>query len=104
MNIASWHRLKWASRLLAMPVPEAAQQEARILSMQRNIVLPTRLVVTAIVLYYLFYSRWPDEVSNPREVMHETLQRYFIFYLVFNAIAVHKAKACWLSTASTLLL
>jgi signal transduction histidine kinase len=87
MNIASWHRLKWASRLLAMPVPEAAQQEARILSMQRNIVLPTRLVVTAIVLYYLYYSHWLDEVASPREVVLETLQRYFIFYIIFNAVA-----------------
>ena len=87
MNIVSWHRLKWASRLLAMPVPEPAQQEARILSMQRNIVLPTRLVVAVIVLYYLYYSRWLDEVNSPREVVFEALQRYFIFYIIFNAIA-----------------
>jgi signal transduction histidine kinase len=88
MNLGSWNRWNWASRLFAMPEPEPVQQEARILSMQRNIVLPTRLVVSGIVLYYLFYARWLNELPESRaEVALATLQHYFIFYIVFNAIA-----------------
>ncbi len=83
----SWQRLKWASRVLAMPEPEPTQQAARILAMQRNIVLPTRLMVTGVVLYYLYYSHWLDEVATPREVVLETLQRFFILYIVVSAIA-----------------
>jgi signal transduction histidine kinase len=72
-----------------MPVPEPAQQASRILAVQRNIVLPARLMVTAVVLYYLFYSRWMDleEAATPREVVLKTLQRYFIVYLICSAIA-----------------
>jgi hypothetical protein len=33
-----------------MPVPEPAQQASRILSVQRNIVLPARIMVTSVVL------------------------------------------------------
>src|SRR3954454_1902270 len=89
MNLMSWHRLRGAPRLLPMPVPEPAQQASRILSVQRNIVLPARLMVTSVVLYYLFYSRWMDldEVATPREVVLKTLQRYFIVYIICSAIA-----------------
>ncbi|MDB6124699.1 MAG: Integral rane sensor signal transduction histidine kinase [Pedosphaera sp.] len=69
-----------------MPVPEPAQQASRILAVQRNIVLPTRLMVMAMVLYYLFYKRWLAEAATPREVVLETLQRFFIVYIIFNAL------------------
>jgi signal transduction histidine kinase len=87
MNFKRWQNLRWVPKILNSPMPEPAQQAARILSVQRNIVLPARLVVGAIVLYYLFYSRWLDQPATPREVVLETLQNYFIFYLIFNAIA-----------------
>jgi signal transduction histidine kinase len=86
-NLKSGQMTKWLPRLLAMPLPEPAQQASRILAMQRNIVLPTRLVVTAIVFYYLFYSRWLPQPGTPREIILETLQHFFIFYLVSNAVA-----------------
>jgi signal transduction histidine kinase len=86
-NPNSGRMAKWLPRLLAMPLPEPAQQASRILAVQRNIVLPTRLVVTAIVFYYLFYSRWLPQPQTPREIVLETLQSFFIFYLIFNAVA-----------------
>jgi signal transduction histidine kinase len=89
MNITSWQRLKWASRLLTFPQPEPAEQAARILAVQRNIVLPTRLMVTAVVFYYLFHSHWEDqsEQTMPQEVVFETLQSYFIFYILFAGLS-----------------
>lgn len=70
-----------------MPLPKPAQQAARILAMQRNIVLPAKLMVTSVVLYYLFYTHWLAEVATPREVVLETLQRFFILYVVLNSLA-----------------
>jgi signal transduction histidine kinase len=87
MNFIRWQRLRWLPRIFAMPVPEPAQQASRILAVQRNIVLPARLMVTAAVLYYLFYKRWLPEAATPREVVLETLQRFFILYIIFNALA-----------------
>lgn len=90
-----WQKANWLPRLLATPPPEPSQQAARILSIQRNIILPVRGVVTAMVFYYLFYTRWLDVTSTPqgidpkslREVVLETLLQYFIFYIIFNALA-----------------
>jgi signal transduction histidine kinase len=91
MNPIHWQRPKWLPRLLSMPVPEPAEQASRILAMQRNIVLPVKLIVSGIVLYYLFYGRGidisPGAASSSREVFFQFLQQYFIFYIIFNAIA-----------------
>ncbi|WP_150107391.1 sensor histidine kinase [Pedosphaera parvula] len=87
INFTNWRKTEWLPRLLAMPLPEPATQASRILAVQRNIVLPTRLVVTAIVFYYLFYSRWLPQPGTPREKILETIQHFFIFYLIFNAMA-----------------
>lgn len=70
-----------------MPVPEPAQQASRILSIQRNIILPARIVVAAMVFYFLFYSHGLAASSGTWIVVQETLQRYFIFYIFFNLVA-----------------
>src|SRR5438445_10584123 len=87
MNFIRWPGSKRLSRLFAMPLPKPAQQAARILAMQRNIVLPAKLMVASVVLYYLFYTHWLAEVATPREVVLETLQRFFILYVVLNSLA-----------------
>jgi signal transduction histidine kinase len=96
MNTIRWHRPKWLPRFLAPPVAEPSQQATRILAFQRNIVLPAKLVVTCIVFYYLFPTGWGDLsyppaavtlAPPPREWVIETLQGYFIIYLIINAIA-----------------
>jgi signal transduction histidine kinase len=90
MNFTVWQRLRWVwSRVLAMPQTEPAEQAARILAVQRNIVLPARLAVTVVVFYYLFYAHWLDQpvAADPREVVLETLQKFFIFYILVTIIA-----------------
>ena len=97
MNPIRWHKPKWLPKLLAMPIPEPSDQAARILSIQRNIVLPVKLALLGVVFYYLFdFSlRWLDVSASPtndsvpsvQAVVVETLQNFFIFYLVFNAVA-----------------
>jgi hypothetical protein len=93
MNLTYWQRLKRAPRLLAMPVAEPAEQASRILSIQRNILLPIRFLVALVVFYYLFIAlpEKPDTVAERTASLHgnvlETVQHYFIFYISFNAIA-----------------
>ena len=86
MNALRWHKAKWMPRILATPPPEPTQQAARILAIQRNIILPVRAVVTGVVFYFLFPSSLPDQQTS-RGVVIETLGHYFIFYIIFNAIA-----------------
>src|ERR1700722_15016947 len=82
-----WQKPKWLPRFLAMPVPEPAQQASRILSIQRNIILPTRVMVMVVVFYYLFYREGLQIESDSWRIVGETLQRYFFFYVIFNAVA-----------------
>lgn len=88
MNPIRWHKPKWLPRLLSMPVPEPSLQAGKILSIQRNIVMPVKLVFSVAVFYFLFLSHLLDvsEATNG-EVALEFLQRFFIFYVLFNATA-----------------
>src|SRR5580704_14212235 len=84
MNSMRWQKPKWLPRFLAMPVPEPAQQASRILSLQRNIILPTRVMVICVVFYYLFYTA---VATSTWEIVLETLQPFFVFYILFTALA-----------------
>ncbi len=87
MNPIRWQKSRWLPRFLAIPIPEPAQQASRILAIQRNIILPAKVMVTGVVLYYLYYSHWLESLSDARALVLETLQRYFTFYIFFNAAA-----------------
>ena len=52
---------QWTKRLLSTlgaPRREATEHAQRILTIQRNIVIPARLLVMAAVLFQLHTSRW----------------------------------------------
>ena len=85
MKLLFWESPKWMPRLLAMPMPEPVEQAARILRVQRHIVLPARGMVTGVVFYYLFYSNWLGEADTPRKLAFETLQGFFILYMIVSA-------------------
>ncbi|HEX4119895.1 MAG TPA: ATP-binding protein [Verrucomicrobiae bacterium] len=48
------------TRLLAAPVIEPSQRAARIQAVEKDIVLPLRFLVVAILCYYFFFTRWFD--------------------------------------------
>jgi len=86
----NWRPLRWlrrVPRILAAPRPEPAQQERRILAIQRNIVLPAKLVVIGVVFYYLFFSRWVGEAASTYGVVLETMQDLFAAYVILNIAA-----------------
>ncbi len=85
MKIFDWERFKKLRWLLATDRPEPTQQAERIVAMQRDVVLPSKAGVFLVVLYYLFYSGW-FEVATTRLVVLETLQNYFLAYLLCNCL------------------
>ena len=66
MKILLWERLKKLPGLLATDRPEPVLQAERIVIMLRDVVLPAKVGVCVVVLYYLFYSGWlsNDEKSE----------------------------------------
>ncbi len=59
-NQADLGPLQKLTRLLAAPVVEPSQRAARIQAVERDIVLPLRLLIIAFLCYYLFFSGWLD--------------------------------------------
>jgi hypothetical protein len=55
MISGQWRWLKRLAGLLAVPRPEAAESAQRIVALQRNIILPARLLVL-VAVYYQVYS------------------------------------------------
>ncbi len=61
------------TRLLAAPVIEPSQRAARIQTVEKDIVLPLRVLLVAILGSYFFFSGWlntPGAAPLPVPVMH----------------------------------
>ncbi len=83
MNTGFW---QWLKRLPAVAValrPGPGDRVPGILKLQRNIILPARLLVVSIVLYHLYTSRWLVEVVDNYGVVFETVERTFTAYALF---------------------
>lgn len=87
MKFTDWEQIKQLRKLLATDRPEPSQQAARIVAMQRDIVLPAKAGIILVVLYYLFYSGWFYEVPTTRSVLQELLKNFFLIYILCNAVA-----------------
>lgn len=83
MRILHWVRLKRMLGLLATERPEPAQQARRIITVQRDLVLPAKAGVCLVV--YLFFSHWLEEPST-HSVVLETLKQFFEIYLACTVL------------------
>lgn len=90
MKLIDWRSVKELGKLLSATRPEVVQQAKRSVAMQLNIVLPIKVGVIGIVLYYLLYPGWLRGlgVATIREVVLEVLQWYSIVYALCNAVAM----------------
>src|ERR1051325_2634966 len=81
---------QWLKRLqapLRVARPEPAEQAQRIAALQRNVILPARLITVGVVLYYLYNSPWLGVAVNTYGVMFETIQNVFAGYALFIVAA-----------------
>jgi signal transduction histidine kinase len=87
MKLLDWQTFKGLPKLLATSPAEPPQQAERIVAVQLHIVLPVKVGVIAVALYYLFYAGWLSEELTIRWVVQETLRRFFLIYVACNAVA-----------------
>jgi signal transduction histidine kinase len=71
------------TRLLAAPVIEPSQRATRIQAVERDIVLPLRVLLVVILGYYFFFSGWlntPVPANAPDRTVHKppSLKRAFV--------------------------
>src|SRR5690349_8327744 len=87
MKRIDWQWLKGLPRLLATPSVDPARQAERIAAMQLHIVLPARIGVVGVMLYYLYDSGWFQESQTIHFIVAENLVAYFFVYILCNLIA-----------------
>ncbi|HUB87758.1 MAG TPA: HAMP domain-containing sensor histidine kinase [Verrucomicrobiae bacterium] len=75
---------EWLKRLPAMfeiPAPDPPRLLRRIRIMEQNIMLPAKAVVIGIILYSFHSTPWYGLVSSTPDVLVETVQDLFWFYV-----------------------
>ena len=87
MKSGLWQWLKRMPEVLAETRREPAEHARRQLARQRNIFLPARLVVAAIVLFQFYTSPWLGDVVNTYGVIFETIQSVFVTYALLVVAA-----------------
>jgi tRNA A-37 threonylcarbamoyl transferase component Bud32 len=75
------------ARLLTAPVAEPIQRAARILAVEKDVILPLRAFLVAVLGYFLFLSHWTYVPNQPLGLGVSLLQFYFWFYLLANLVA-----------------
>jgi signal transduction histidine kinase len=76
--------LKRLPALLTVPRPEPARRAERILTLQRHIILPVRLVAVAAAYHQLYEKPWVGDISTTYAVLFETFLKVFSFYAFFT--------------------
>jgi signal transduction histidine kinase len=90
-NAAPVSTIQKLTRLLAAPVIEPSQRAARIQAVERDIVLPLRVVTITILGYYFFFSGWFDTpgASNTSDWVlrnAQALKAGFVAYAIFHVV------------------
>jgi len=85
MKSSDWIRKLRA--LLSTQQPEPAQQAQRIVNTQLHIVLPARVGVVAVTLYYVFTSGWREELQK-QSTYQVVLDNLTVFFYIYVACIV----------------
>ena len=77
-----WWRL---SQLFRSVAPDDGSQRSRIRFMERNTVLPVKVVYFLVLIFYLYFGEWPEmDADRVRWTLLRTIQWFFIFCLIVN--------------------
>jgi signal transduction histidine kinase len=80
---------RWLKQLFApfdIPTPDPARQRRRIVMMERNVMLPVKAVFIGIILYSFDITPWVGIANSTLDVVVETVQFIFWFYIPVNVL------------------
>ncbi len=86
MKRGRWDAVQRLRALLRETAPSPPRMAVRLRAVERNIILPVKAVFIGILFYDLYYSRWFEDLALPRSVAQQIVERFFLIYLVLNAI------------------
>lgn len=91
MILSSW---KNVVQLLVAPTLEPEQRAGRIRTVEKDIILPIKGLVIAILVYYLFFSNWID-AKGSRQYALEIIRNFFIVYASVNVVVCAYIASPW---------
>ena len=83
-SLAQW--LTRLARLFEIPAPDPARLLHRIVMMERNIILPVKAVFIGMISYSFDVTAWINLTSGTLDVVVETVQFIFPFYILASVI------------------
>jgi signal transduction histidine kinase len=86
MKSARWQRLKEWLALLEVPAPDPKHVLRRMVIMERNVLLPVKAVFIGFVLYSFDVTSWIGNANSTLDVVVETVQLVFGFYVLANVV------------------
>ncbi len=81
--------VQWLKRLPALfeiTAPDPPRLRRRIVMMERNIMLPVKAVFIGMILYSFDITAWVGITNNTLDVVVETVQLIFWFYILASVI------------------
>jgi len=93
----SGHRqwLKRVSALLEIPAPDPPRLLRRIQIMERDIMLPVKVIFIAMIFHSFNYRPWMIQISSALDVTVETVQFIFGFYILANVLLAVPVLNVW---------
>ncbi len=90
IKLSDWPAFRKIRDLLEETAPEPQQMLSRLLTIERDIILPIKAVVVALLLSSgLFFPHLFVDETTPRSIAQEVIHRFFLIYLVLNvAVAI----------------
>ena len=82
MNARREPLLKRLPALFEIPALDPERARRRIEFMECNVMLPVKLFIAALIFYSFKYSPWIGSITSTPDVVVETVQAAFKFYLV----------------------
>jgi signal transduction histidine kinase len=85
MKLFRWQTLSRLVDLLKEAEPPPEQMALRLQAVERDIILPVKVIFAFLLSYSFFFSRWFEDIALPRSVAQQVIERFFLIYLVINA-------------------
>ncbi|MCX7872290.1 MAG: ATP-binding protein [Verrucomicrobiae bacterium] len=67
----------------------------RIREIERDIIIPIKVILIGILIYYLFFTQPLTTVTPLREIVLQGIRRFFVFYIAFNIGIVFSLLGIW---------
>ncbi|MBI5773849.1 MAG: hypothetical protein HZA89_08925 [Verrucomicrobia bacterium] len=87
MNPLHWPPLQRLAGVFVAPAVPPELQLQRLRFMERNIMLPIKVLVLTTLAYYFFFTNWLADYSGAEAVRIQILRTVFLIYLAVNIVA-----------------